>query len=275
MGNGNSHNELLAYRSYLENNIQYITEINKKIEKLILQLEKEHISINDCFVHLESYINILLNIYSRFTSLGGYDYCLKLKSLVQKYQQLENSEIQLSALYYIHSKILSLQEEHIATFPSLTPKKDLYRELSPTNKHEEIDVANFAYKWLTFKRNNICFIVLFDSYQIMDISQFNNFKALSQNFYFGTIDNSTITIRDPLRLDEQPSRSIVLVTYAGDIYGYFYDTIGKKLGAQKNIIARMLTRTQSTSSLQYGRVRLFGDSYIYLKHVDITKDQTL
>jgi len=134
MGNGNSHNELLAYRTYLENNIQYITEINKKIEKLILQLEKEHISINDCFVHLESYINILLNIYSRFTSLGGYDYCLKLKSLVQKYQQMENSEIQLSALYYIHSKILVIAGRAYRNIPFTYAKK---RPVQGTIAHKQ------------------------------------------------------------------------------------------------------------------------------------------
>ncbi len=190
-----------------------------------MQLEKEHISINDCFVHLESYINILLNIYSRFTSLGGYDYCLKLKSLVQKYQQIENSEIQLlRSITFTQNTVIA--GGAYRNIPFTYAKKRPIQGLSPTKNHEEIDVANFAYKWLTFKRNNICFIV-FLIVTVLWISHSSMILSAFTKFLFGTIDNSTITIRDPLRLDEQPSRSIVLVTYARDTFGYFYDTIGK------------------------------------------------
>ncbi len=53
MDTKHTHSEQLAYRSYVENNIQYINEIHKKIERLILKLEKEHISVKECFSQLE------------------------------------------------------------------------------------------------------------------------------------------------------------------------------------------------------------------------------
>jgi hypothetical protein len=266
-----THSEQLAYRSYVENNIQYINEIHKKIERLILKLEKEHISVKECFSQLEKEINLLLKVYSHFTSLGGYNYCLKLKSLIDKYQEVTNTEIQLSALYYIHSKILELQEEQLKHFPKLTQKKALYDELTPTKNFVEDDVNNCTYKWITFKRNAMWFVVLFDSYQLLNTSDVADLKPLSQNYYQAIFNKSTITIRDPLRLDEQPSTTVLLINYHNIMYGYFYDTIGKKLGAQSNILQRMAKASEGYSLPLYGRVRLFGDSHIYLKHIDINK----
>ena len=271
MDTKSTHSELLAYRAYVENNIQYISEIHKKIEKLILKLEKEHISIKECFSQLENEINLLLKVYSHFTSLGGYNYCLKLKALIDSYQKVTNTEIQLSALYYIHSKILELQEEQLKRFPELTQKKALYDELTSTNKFVEDDVHNCTYKWITFKRNGMWFVVLFDSYLLLNTSDVSGLKPLSQNYYQATFNNTTITIRDPLRLDEQPSTTIVLVNYHNNMYGYFYDSIGKKLGARSNILKQMAKAPEGYSLPLYGRIRLFGDSYIYLKHVDVNK----
>ncbi len=266
-----THSEQLTYRAYLENNIQYITEIHKKIEKLILQLEKEHLSVKECFARLENEINLLLKVYSHFTSLGGYSYCLKLKALIDTYQKVTNTEIQLSALYYIHSKILELQEEQLKYFPDLTQKKALYDELTPAKKFVEDDILNFTYKWITFKRNAMWFVVLFDSYQLLNTSDISDLKPLSQNYYQATFNNTTITIRDPLRLDEQPSTTVLLINYHNTTYGYFYDTIGRKLGARNNILQRMAKAPDGYSLPLYGRVRLFGDTHIYLKHIDINK----
>ncbi len=271
MDSNSLHSELLAYRAYLENNIQYINEINKKIETLILRLEKEHISVNECFAQLENQINLLIKIYSHFTSLGGYNYCLKLKSLIDKYQHVANTEIQLSALYYIHSKILELQEEELKHFPYMTQKKALYHELSHTKKIVEDDIHNCTYKWITFKRNTMWFVVLFDSYQLLHINDFNDVKPLSHNYYQAIFNNTPILLRDPLRLDEQPSSTILYVHYNKGTYGYFYDTIGRKLGAKKNILLSMVKSLDDEKLPVYGRIRLFGDSYLYLKHVDINK----
>lgn len=271
MDDKTTQNELLAYRSYLENNIQYINEIHNKIERLIIKLEKQHISVKECFAQLENEINLLLKVYSHFTSLGGYNYCLKLKALIDTYQQVTNTEIQLSALYYIHSKILSLQEEQLKYFPDMTQKQALYDELSHTKKITEDDIHNCSYTWITFKRNAMWFVVLFDSYQLVNTNDLSDIKALSQNYYQATFNNTTITIRDPLRLDEQPSATVLLVNYHNGIYGYFYDTIGKKLGAHTNILKRMAQLPKGYSLPLYGRVRLFGDSYMYLKHIDINK----
>lgn len=271
MDNKTTQNELLAYRAYLENNIQYINEINKKIEQLILKLEKEHLSVNECFEQLENQVNLLIKVYSHFTSLGGYNYCLKLKSLIDKYQHVAHSEIQLSALYYIHSKILALQEEELKHFPDMTQKKALYNELSHTKKIVEDDIHNLPYKWITFKRNTMWFVVLFDSYQLLHINDFQDVKPLSHNYYQAIFNNSPILLRDPLRLDEQPSSTILCVEHNKGIYGYFYDTIGKKLGAKKNVLLRMAKSSDGEKLPVYGRVRLFGDSHLYLKHVDIHK----
>ncbi|MCX8124685.1 MAG: hypothetical protein N3F66_11080 [Spirochaetes bacterium] len=271
MDNNNTQNELLAYRTYLENNIQYINEINKKIEQLILKLEKEHIGVKDCFVQLENQINLLLKVYSHFTSLGGYSYLLKLKSLIDKYQQVANSEIQLSALYYIHSKILALQEEQLAHFPEMAVKKALYDEQQHTKKIVHDDLENCSYKWITFKRNTMWFVVLFDSYQLLHISDFSKVTQLSHNYYQAILHNNPIILRDPLRLDEKPSPTVLVVQYAQGTYGYMYDAIGRKLGASTNILKRKAQLSANASLPLYGRVRLFGDSYIYLKHVDMNQ----
>ena len=271
MDSKTTQNELLAYRTYLENNIQYINEINKKIEQLILKLEKEHISVKECFEQLETEVNLLIKVYSHFTSLGGYAYCIKLKALIDKYQQVTNSEIQLSALYYIHSKILALQEEALQHFPDMTRQKALYEELSHTKKIVEDDIHNLPYKWITFKRNDIGFVVLFESVMLQNTINIPNLKPISQNYYQATFNNTTITVRDPLRLDEKPSSTVLLVSYQNTLYGYFYDTIGKKLGARTNVLQRMAQVPEGYSLPMYGRVRLFGDSYIYLKHVDVHK----
>lgn len=261
-------NDTLAYRTHIENNMQYINEVHKQIETLILRLEKNRIPVKDCFVQLENSINLLIKVYQHFTSLGSYRYCLQLKSLVQHYQHIDNTQVQLSALYYVHSKMLALHEEQLQHFPAIPCKQPLHKELSHTKKTIN-DNTGHAFKWITFMRNTMWFIVLFDSYAVYSIWELPNIQSLSNNYYSAVIDNTHITVRDPLCLHEQPSNSILCVTHNGTTYGYFYDIIGKKIGARTNVIAQMAAAVQTNELYLYGRVRMFGKNLMYLKHIAI------
>lgn len=256
--------EKCDYQLFWQNNLQKLEEINNRIEKILITLEKKYIGFDDIYRQLNDEIDVLLSIYSSFNNLLGIEYLLKLKSLLNDYRErYTHDSIRFNVLFFLHSKIKELRDESFSKFPELAHRSEIIHK----DKKPIITNIELPYKWVTFQRNKSWFITYYDNITVLKMEDiFCSIYEEGGVSYF-SISEKKIKIIDLMGtfLKEQFERPnyYLLITKKNINICYAAYSMGKRLFAKSDIISKRLIK-YNTLPNHAGHLRIFGNNHIYL-----------
>jgi hypothetical protein len=252
------------YQLFWQHNLQKLEEINNRIEKTLLALEKKYIDFNTVYNQLHSEIDVLMAIYSSFNNLLGLEYLLKLKSLLNDYRKRYTHEsIRFNVLFFLHSKIKELRDESFSRFPELTHAN---KASSSEKKPQRIPIE-LPFKWITFMRNESWFITPFDEISLLKVEDV--YDTLREHDGNCNIEVSgkrmnVIDLMSKFRRENPERTNYFVLVKKGEItLCYAAYRIGKRLLSKHNIIANKLIKYR-TLPAHSGHIRIFGKNHIYL-----------
>ena len=252
------------YQLFWQHNLQKLEEINIRIEKTLLALEKKYIDFNTVYNQLHSEIDVLMSIYSSFNNLLGLEYLLKLKSLLNDYRKRYTHEsIRFNVLFFLHSKIKELRDESFSRFPELTHTNKAFS----SEREAHAITIELPFKWITFMRNESWFITSFDEISLIKFEDV--YDTIQEHGGDCSIEVSgkrmnIIDLMSKFRKDNQERTNYYVLVKKGQITRcYAAYSIGKRLYAKHDIIEKKLIKYR-TLPAHSGHMRIFGKNHIYI-----------
>ncbi len=252
--------ELLAYRSFWEENLQKVEEIASHLEKNLLALEKKHKTEQEQYRQLEKQLDYLLSVYSSYNCFKGREYLLKLKAYLSSYaNQTENASARFDVLHFLLAKV---KEQTATGFEEFPRVKHEYRDESP-QKEIEAKTLPLPFCWITFRASAQWYIAAYDELHIIDRDVAKTGETSEGNEYV-IFKEMTIKIQNtPTRraASTEPVQCYLIITKDGNTSCFSASVIGKRIRASKNVIS---PRLKEYSLVQKKHIRLFGKNHIYI-----------
>ncbi len=258
-----------TYRDYGELwnfNLQKIEQIHNEIEKSIHELEHRYVDFETAYAAITDQLDILSSIYSGYNTVHGSESVMRLKAILESYRKRYTREsLDFNLVYGLLMKIADVRNASFENFPALS------HDEAPVDVTEgeipERDYSRRAHRWVTFKRHRSWFIAPFS---IITILKRNDFPVLSveePDYLTISVNNRTVRIKDIfMRSTEHPDSPRCVVLLDGMKRNYAADRIGRRIYADRDIIAPLLRpfKTVRAHPLSPGRLRLFGKNHILL-----------
>lgn len=252
-------NDLLAYRSFWEANLQKVEEIASHLEKKLLALERKQKTEMERYQELERLLDFLLSIYSSYNCFKGREYLLKLKACLSKYSdQTRNESVRFDILHYLLAKAKEHTSRGFDEFPRM---KHEYRcELSQNNKAAKTPVLPF--RWIAFRSAARWFIAPYNELHIIGITE-AMIREDSGKAYLA-FGGKKIPINNYPPVHQRSTdeiRCYLIITEGGSTTCYAASETGRKISASRDVITPRL-KVYSLAQKKY--IRLFGRNHIFI-----------
>ncbi len=258
-----------TYRDYGELwnfNLQKIEHIHNEIEKSIHELEYKYVDFETAYADITRQLDILSSIYSGYNIIHGTEAVMRLKAVLESYRKRYTREsLDFNLVYGLLMKIADNRNTSFEDFPRLS--HDELPAIVTEGEEPERDYAGRRHKWVTFERNRSWFIAPFSTITIMKNIRAAVISAAEPDSLALGIDGRTVTVKDLfMRSAEHPESPRCVILIDGMRRNYAADMIGRRIYADRDIVAPMLKpfRTVRCHPLSPGRLRLFGKNHILL-----------
>jgi hypothetical protein len=255
------------YRDFWQNNLQIIEEISSSLENSLSSLEKKYSDLDYVYNDLIEKINVLSSIYSNYNNLPGLDYLLKLKSMLKEYKKRYSHDgVNFNVLYFLKSRIIELREKSFEEYPKLSHKKSPLpvKVLSAPDSSMPRDAR---FKWITFERNNSCFVVPYDEQSVLQYCEVEIVMEKKSSYLKIKINDTLIPVNDLFSSTmEEPNQKpvhFIVIRHKNGVHCFAADKVGKKIMCGKDIISHGL-KPSHKSSFACGHIRLFGNRHLYI-----------
>lgn len=259
------------YQDFWQSNYEKINELSSRFENNIYKFEKDFINLITLFKDLNDQLDLLISIYAHYNSIDGQDYLLKLKALLNEYQQQYNSQkTEFNTIYFLINKINELKEECTQKFPAISTDSFDQPEM-PENKPESVNFnlneSNAKYKWLSYDRNESSFVVRYDKINYLNPEVLNKIQY-KENKLFLIKEGKLIPIMDYFYRSEINSlpQQIIMVEYQGSTILLAIDSLGKKVLSSSNKLEENLQAITLGNNYFLGTLRLFGKKHYLLRN---------
>lgn len=252
-------NDLLAYRSFWEENLQKVEEIASHLEKNLLALEKKHKTEQEQFRELERLLDFMLSIYSSYNCFKGREYLLRLKASLSGYSdQTQDTSARFDVLHFLLTKA---KEHTAAGFDEFPCLKHEFRDELPQKKIEA--KAPLPFRWITFRTSAQWFIASYDKLHLISAAEAETREEAPGKETIAH-DGKTIPIGNkPARHSKisEPVRLYLIIAIGDTAFCYAASEIGKRISASKDVIA---PRLKEYSLVRKKYIRLFGKNHIFI-----------
>ncbi len=252
--------ELLAYRSYWEENLQKVEEIASHLEKNLLALEKKQKTELEQYRELERMLDFLLSIYSSYNCFRGREYLLKLKACLSGYSdQTLNKSVRFDVLHFLLAKVREHVSDSFDYFPRLRHE---YRKELPQKKIGA-KMSSLPLRWITFRASARWFIAAYDEMHSIPGAEATMREEPPGKTYliFGgkTIPLVNYAVGDSRHA--KPVRCYLIITKSDNTICYAASEIGKRISASRDVITPNL---KDYSLVRKKYIRLFGRNHIFI-----------
>ncbi len=253
-------NELLAYRSFWEENLQKVEEVAAHLEKNLLALEKKHKNEQEQYQELEKRLDFLLSVYSSYNCFKGREYLLKLKACLSSYaHQTHNASARFDVLHFLLAKV---KEQASAGFEEFPRVKHEYRDELP-QKNIEAKTLPLPFRWITFRASAQWYIAACDELHIVDRVIAETRETSEGNEYIIFNGMKIKIVNRPTRRagSDEPVRCYLIIARGGNTSCFSASAIGRRIRASKNVIS---PRLKEYTLVRKKYIRLFGKNHIFI-----------
>ncbi len=259
----------IDYSQFWDLALQKLEEIQVKLDRDLLGLEKKYEEFEGIYSLIEEEVNTLSSIYSSLNTVGGNNYLLKLKSVIKKYKKRYTREgINFNLINYLIMKITEYRNRSFDDFPALVHS-------GPVTGHKKkkampggmVLEPHRPFKWITFNRNGSWFIAGFTDIEFTKGDEGEIISQESRDTFQVKIKDKTILVRDIFstysKIRGNPGFFIILDR--GN-RAYAADKIGDRIYARKDFISPEIKPFPGSgvNPLSPGRFRILGRNHIVL-----------
>lgn len=254
------------YSKFWECNIQSIEDISLELSKLLSNLKEKNLTDGELNESIMSKIELLLSIYSSYSTLEGREYLLKLKTIFRNYVDLEKKKsAYVNTFDFLISKINDIRNNELKSFPYKKHNDLDILDENPIILTQKTNESDYDFKWICFVRNGSSFVLKYDKIEILKT---NDTKVYNRNNkLIFRYNDKELTIIDLFKeslfhKNEIPPYIII----RNETESFAVDLFEKKYLSKKNILIDNIVDYNYPNKIALGYVKLSGKRYIYLKN---------
>lgn len=254
------------FKSFREDNLSLITEINTTIDQLLQEIGNDQNLLINKIDNIDKKVEDLRSIFFSFHSMAGSEKLIRLKQLISRYRlDSEKNRNRIAAAEFLIRKIEELLQKHGSRdYEPFRMSEDFSYEFGKKQSDHDNRVMDRKYKWVTFKRNNSWFISRFSDLEIIEAKEFYTHNKLKSGIILETVNNEKIEAVDLMRNPGGCSKPSIGIRLFRQGSFFAADIKGREIYASKDFITPMTVRIDIKNPLYTGRVRLFGRNHFSL-----------